>query len=351
MPTALEIEPDAIENDFFALKFDERAELVSIFDKQNGREVLSGKGNVFRFYEDLPGKYDAWDIVATYVEREFDTPAGQIESVTKGDVFTCVTITKTINRSLIRQNIILYNELDRIDFDTFISWHEQEKLLKVGFDVDVEAKKFTRDIAYATIESSNYRYNPYDKAKFEVSAHNFIDMSEDGYGVSILNDCKYGYEVDKNRMIVTLLKAPMNPDPESDRGDHTFCYSLYPHAGSWKDAGTLQQGLAFNNPFASVVIKTESKGELEHSFVRVSADNVPLEALKKCEDEDAYIIRFVEKAGRRTKVDVDFFAEIAKAAEVNLLEREDVEHIGFEGSQLYFEIDPFEIKTFKLFVK
>ena len=85
--------------------------------------------------------------------------------------------------------------------------------------------------------------------------------------------------------------------------------------------------------------------------MRVSADNVPLEALKKCEDEDAYIIRFVEKAGRRTKVDVDFFAEIAKAAEVNLLEREDVEHIGFEGSQLYFEIDPFEIKTFKLFVK
>ncbi len=351
VPAALEIEPDAIENDFFSLKFDERAELVSIFDKQNGREVLSGKGNVFRFYEDLPGKYDAWDIVATYVDREFDTPAGQIESVMKGDVFTCVTITKTINRSLIRQNIILYNELDRIDFDTFISWHEQEKLLKVGFDVDVEAKKFTRDIAYATIESSNYRYNPYDKAKFEVSAHNFIDMSEDGYGVSILNDCKYGYEVDKNRMIVTLLKAPMNPDPESDRGDHTFCYSLYPHAGNWKDAGTLQQGLAFNNPFASVVIKTESKGELEHSFVRVSADNVPLEALKKCEDEDAYIIRFVEKAGRRTKVDVDFFAEIAKAAEVNLLEREDVEHIGFEGSQLYFEIDPFEIKTFKLFVK
>ena len=67
--------------------------------------------------------------------------------------------------------------------------HEKEKLLKVGFDVDVKAQKFTRDIAYATIESSNYRHNPYDKAKFEVSAHNFIDMSEDGYGVSILNDC------------------------------------------------------------------------------------------------------------------------------------------------------------------
>ena len=340
-----------MENDFFALTFDDRAELTGIYDKQNSREVLAGKGNVFRFYEDLPGKYDAWDIVATYVDREFETPAGTIERVVKGDVFTCVTVSKTINRSRIRQNILLYNELDRIDFDTFISWHEKEKLLKVGFDVDIEAKKFTRDIAYATIESSNYRYNPYDKAKFEVSAHNFIDMSEDGYGVSILNDCKYGYEVDKNRMIVTLLKAPMNPDPESDRGDHTFCYSLYPHAGNWKDAGTLTQGLAFNNPLTPVVIKPDSKGDLEHSFVRVSADNVPLEALKKCEDEDAYIIRFVEKAGRRTKVDVEFFAGIEKAAEVNLLEREDQAFDGFYGRQLHFEINPFEIKTFKLFTE
>ena len=75
---------------------------------------------------------------------------------------------------------------------------------------------------------------------------------------------------------------------------------------------------------------------------------MPLEALKKCEDEDAYIIRFVEKAGRRTKVDVDFFAEIARAAEVNLLEREDEAYFGFEGAKLFFDIDPFEIKTFKL---
>ncbi|HBL40638.1 MAG TPA: hypothetical protein DDY98_03335 [Ruminococcaceae bacterium] len=351
VPQAVAADPSTFENDFFSLKFDERAELVSVFDKKNNREVLSGKGNAFRLYEDLPGKYDAWDIVATYVDREFDTPAGKIEGMVKGDVFTCVTVSKVINRSRVLQNIIIYNELDRIDFDTFISWHEQEKLLKVGFDVDIKAQKYTRDIAYATIESSNYRHNPYDKAKFEVSAHNFIDMSEDGYGLSILNDCKYGFEVDKNRMIITLLKAPMNPDPESDRGDHYFTYSLYPHAGDWKDAGTLAQGLAFNNPLTAVEVKPESKGETKGSFVRVSADNVPLEALKKCEDEDAYIIRFVEKAGRRTKVDVDFFTEIAKATEVNLLEREDVAFDGIDGKQLKFEINPFEIKTFKLFVK
>ena len=341
----------ALENDYFSVKIDDSAELTSVFDKKNGREVLSGKGNVFRIYEDLPGKYDAWDIVATYVDRQFDTEPGKVESVITGDVFTCVTISKKIFKSVIRQNIILYRELDRIDFDTFISWHEKEKLLKVGFDVDIKAQKFTRDIAYATIESSNYRHNPYDKAKFEVSAHNFIDMSEDGYGLTILNDCKYGYEVDKQRMIITLLKAPMNPDPESDRGDHYFTYSLYPHAGCWKDAATVTRGLELNNALVPVELSGSDSGATAQSFMKVSAPNVPLECVKKCEDSDDYIVRFVEKAGRRTKVDFTFFADIAKASECDLIERNDVDFDGFEGNKLCFEINPFEIKCFKIKVK
>ncbi len=336
-----------LDSNRFSLKFNDRAELVSLYDKKNSREVLSGTGNVFRIYEDLPGKYDAWDIVATYVDREFETKPGKIESIKKGDVFTVVSVSKDINKSTLKQNIIIYNELDRIDFDTFISWHEQEKLLKVGFDVDIKAQKFTRDIAYATIESSNYRHNPYDKAKFEVSAHNFIDMSEDGYGLSILNDCKYGFEVDGQRMIITLLKAPMNPDPQSDRGDHYFTYSLYPHAGNWKDAETLVRGLELNNRF-DVKELPEGNGTFEKSFMSVSGKNVTLEAVKKCEDGDAFIVRFVEKSGRRTKVDFTFFADIKEAFECDLLERNDVPVKSFGGNSLNFEIKPFEIKCFKL---
>ena len=339
---------NVVENGNFIIKLDERAELVSIFDKKNNREVLSGKGNVFRLYEDLPGKYDAWDIVATYVDRQFDTEPGKVTGIQAGDVFTVVSIEKKVNKSLVKQNIIMYKELDRIDFDTFISWHEQEKLLKVGFDVDVKAQKFTRDIAYATIESSNYRHNPYDKAKFEVSAHNFIDMSEDNYGVSILNDCKYGYEVDEQRMIITLLKAPMNPDPQSDRGDHYFTYSIYPHAGNWKAADTLKMGLEMNNPAVAVDVKADAKGDASKSFIKVDGRNVTLEAVKKCEDEDAYIIRFVEKAGARTDVCAELFADIAEVAECNLLEREDVKVDIACGNKLSFKINPFEIKCYKV---
>lgn len=351
VPCAKQLKGRKAENTSFKLTFDAGAELTSIYDKRAGREVLSGKGNVFRLYEDLPGKYDAWDIVATYVDREFATKPGKIEGIFKGDVFTTVSITKQVGKSTIRQNINLFDRLDRIDFDTFINWNEQEKLLKVGFDVDIKAQKFTRDIAYATIESSNYRHNPYDKAKFEVSAHNFIDMSEDGYGVSILNDCKYGYEVNEQRMIVTLLKAPMNPDPQSDRGDHYFTYSLYPHKGNWKDAATLTRGLELNNPMQAVELENSAGGDSEASFVSVSAANVPLEALKKSEDEDAYIIRFVEKTGRRTAVTVKLFAELAAAAECDLLERNDVPVDTFSGNELSFEIKPFEIKCFKIRTK
>ena len=157
--------------------------------------------------------------------------------------------------------------------------------------------------------------------------------------------------VDKQRMIITLLKAPMNPDPQSDRGDHYFTYSLYPHKNNWKEADTITRGLELNNPFVPVGISAQSAGEVKKSFISVSANNVLLEALKKCEDEEAYILRFVEKTGRRTKTQVSFFAQIDNMTECNLLEREDTAFETFDGNNIEFEIDPFEIKTFKIFLK
>lgn len=338
---------NVIENDRFKLVFDESAELTSIFDKANGRENLEGKGNVFRIYEDMPGKYDAWDIVATYVDIQFETEKGVVEKIERGDVFTSITISKKILKSFVRQNIIIYNDLDRIDFDTFINWQERQKLLKVGFDVSIRSNHYTRDIAYATIENSNYRHNPYDKAKFEVSAHNFIDMSEKDYGLSILNDCKYGFEVDERRMIVTLLKGPLNPDPMSDFGDHYFTYSLYPHAGGWRCAKTLTRGLELNNPLQTVKVESGAKGAAHGSFISLSADNVTLDAVKRCEDEDAFIVRVVEKTGAESDITLTFFKEIKEAFECNLLERDD-SPVPFGSNSVQFLIKPFEIKTFKL---
>jgi len=336
----------ATENDRFSLQFNDSAELISIFDKANNREILDGPGNAFRIYEDMPGKYDAWDIAESYSDIEFETQPGKIECIEAGEVFTAITITKNILKSRLRQSILLYNELDRIDFDTWIDWQERQKLLKVEFNTDIRAEKYTRDIAYATMENSCFRHNPFDKAKFEVPAHNFIDLSEKGYGLSILNDCKYGYEVHERRMMVSLLKGPLNPDPQSDYGEHTFTYSLYPHAGDWRPSGTLSAGLALNNPM-QVVALGEGKSAPTGSFMDVSAENVTLEAVKKSEAGDAFIVRVVEKTGASADVTLTFFKDIAQASECNLLEREDVP-CAFDGSRVRFTIRPYEIRTFKL---
>ena len=338
-----------IENDRFALTLDDSATLVSIYDKLNGREVLApgGKGNCFRLFEDMPGGYDAWDIVATYVDREFELKDGVVKDIVSGDVYTMISIEKEVLKSVIHQNIIIYNDLDRIDFDTHISWHEDQKLLKVFFDVDLQTKNYTRDIAYATMECCSYRYNPYDKAKFEVNAHNWIDMSDEDYGVSLLNDCKYGHEVNEHTMILTLLKAPIKPDPQSDRGDHYFTYSLYPHAGTWKRADTLTRGLEINNPLVAAVPKGSADCPDAGSFISINCDNITLEAVKKCEEEDAYIVRMVEKTGRTTNAQIKLFANITYAAECDLIERND-EPIEFSGDTISFTAKPFEIKNYKV---
>ena len=341
-----------IENARFKLTLDDNATLVSIFDKQNNREVIQkgGKGNDFRLFEDMPGGYDAWDIVATYVDREYELKDGVVKDIVAGDVYTMISIEKDVLKSKINQNIIIYNELDRIDFDTFISWHEDQKLLKVFFDVDLQTKTYTRDIAYATMECCSYRYNPYDKAKFEVNAHNWIDMSDEDYGVSLLNDCKYGHEVYEHKMILTLLKAPIKPDPTSDRGDHYFTYSIYPHADTWKKAETLTRGLEINHPLVPVLLEKNGEKAIADSFITLSADNMTLEAVKKCEEEDAYIVRMVEKKGKSVDASVKFFAPLTYAAECDLIERND-EPVEFEGDTIKFHATPFEIKNYKVKIK
>ena len=341
-----------IENDNFKLVLDDNATLISIYDKKNRREVISkgGKGNDFRLFEDMPGGYDAWDIVATYVDREFELKDGIVKDIVKGDVYTMISIEKDVLKSKIEQNIIIYNDLDRIDFDTHISWHEDQKLLKVFFDVDLQTKNYTRDIAYATMECCSYRYNPYDKAKFEVNAHNWIDMSDEDYGVSLLNDCKYGHEVNEHKMILTLLKAPIKPDPKSDRGDHYFTYSLYPHAETWKKAKTLERGLEINHPLVPVDIKSEGELGADKSFITLTSDSMTLEAVKKCEEEDAYIIRMVEKKGKSVDASVKFFAPLTYAAECDLIERNDVP-VEFDGDTISFHATPFEIKNYKVKIK
>lgn len=282
------------------------------------------------------------------MDKEIGLEGGRLECIRKGSVCTEIFLSKKILDSELKQRIVLYEELDRIDFDTYIDWKERRKLLKVEFDVDLYTKNYTSDIAYAVIERSACRYNKTDKAKFEASAHNFIDMSDEDYGVSLLNDCKYGHEVDGNRMMITLLKGPMNPDPESDLGEHYFTYSLYPHKDKWTRAETLMRGLQLNQPLEAVPLNAPLDMLCcAKSFVSVSADNILLEAFKKSEDGTGYILRLSEKKGRGSKAEVSLFKKVSKVYECSMIERNEV-CFAADTDKICLQMTPFEVKTFKL---
>jgi alpha-mannosidase len=341
-----------LENDFFVVKLNGEGEIVSLVDKRAGREVIkhNGKGNVFKIYEDIPSAYEAWDITLQYLDRELTPEKGEVSEGENGPVCAWVTVRKKFFNSVLRQKIIIYRDIPRIDFETEIDWVERKKLLKVGFDVDIMSTHYTSDIPFGTIDRPNYRFVDADKGKFEVCAHQWIDMSQEDYGVSILNDCKYGHEVTEQSMRLTLLKGPTFPDPDSDIELHHFTYSLYPHAGSWQQARTIQRALELNVPSHAVMLD-ETKGALpaSYSFAEVSNPNITLEVLKKAEDSDDCILRVVDRCGQTAQTSVRLFAKIKKAVECDLMERElKTRDVAIKDDVLAFTIRPYEIKTFKM---
>ncbi|MBP3359983.1 MAG: alpha-mannosidase [Clostridia bacterium] len=337
---------DRAENRYFSLHFADNGEIDEFIDKREERNILKNKGNVFKMYQDVPSRYDMWDIVYDYKDRPVDLPGGKIIGAERGDVFTAVIIEKKMLSSVLRQKVILYNELDRVDFLTWIDWHENKKLLKVGFDVDIAADKYTCDIAYSSIDRPNNRFTSYEEAKFEVCAHNWIDMSEEGYGISILNDGKYGYDVTGSVMSISLLKAASRPDDTADRGEHQFTYSVYPHKNSWKRGGTVTAARALNNPPGIVEISGDGNDRTD-SFISVNHDNLLIEAVKESEDKKGIIVRVLEKCGVNTKAEVSLYAAPKKAYECDLMENVTGD-CAADTNKIKFRIGAYEVKTFKI---
>lgn len=341
-----------LENELIRVQFDEEGQLISLFDKEVQRELIpeNFKGNKFRLFDDKPGKYDAWDIVDSYRKNEIDiTDNCKLEIDEYGPLRKSLILEKSIGDSYLEQKIIIYNNSKRIDFETKIDWVERQKLLKVDFPVNINSTYATYDIAYGNIERSNHRNTSYDEAKFEVPAHLWMDLSQSDYGVSILNDCKYGYECDDNIMKITLLKGSVYPDPEADKGVHKFTYSLYPHNADWRDANIIEKSLDFNNQLVGIKTKV-NKNELnkKQSFIKSFDDNITLEAFKVAEDGKGVIIRVVEQKNRTTKSQIEFSKKIRKAFKCNLMEKDEGKLI-FDNNRLDINLAPYEIFTARIY--
>ena len=351
---AIKISSDKLENKYFTIEIDSKGTFSSIYDKVNKRQVLkeNEKGNKILAFEDKPMDYDNWDIDIFYQEKMWEVDeVEKIEVIEQGPVRGCVRVYKKFLDSKIIQDIYIYSDIPRIDFDTYVDWKEDQILLKTAFPVDVHTDKATYEIQFGNVERATHWNTSWDTAKFEVCAHKWADLSEDKFGVSLLNDCKYGHDIKDSNMRLTLLKSGIEPNDKADREEHRFIYSLYPHEGDWKDAKTTQMAYCLNVPLYAKV-KEPQKGTLPSilSLMAVNADNVIIDTVKKAEDSDDIIIRVYECYNRRTNATLSFPTTLQDVTECNLMEKT-LTPMCFNEKSFAFEIKPYEIKTFKVKMK
>ncbi|MED4203605.1 alpha-mannosidase [Neobacillus mesonae] len=333
-----------LETPYYLVEWNEFGQLTKIYDKEAQRPVLAegGNGNVLQIFEDKPLAHDAWDIDLFYQEKmEEIRDIATFEVLENGELSFSILATWKYHHSEISQRMVFYHNDRRIDFATNVDWHEKRKLLKASFPVDIRATEATYDIQFGNVKRPTHWNTSWDMAKFETVGHQWADLSEPDYGVSLLNDSKYGYDIKENVMRLTLLKSAIHPDPQADQGQHSFTYSLYPHLGDWREAKTVEKAWDLNEPLLAV----EGKWTKEESFLEIDSDHVWVDAIKPAYDGNGIIVRVHEYEGRRGKLSLNIRKDITSWVETNLME----EPIAAQStSPIELEIKPYEIKTIRI---
>ena len=337
-----------LENDLLRVEIGIDGTLHRVYDRELGREVLAGRGNRLWAYVDKPPNWDAWDIDADYeLEGEEVSAVEKVEVVEEGPLRVAVRVERGWRSSRIVQTYRLLAGSRRLDVETEIEWREREILLRALFPVNVRSHEATFETMYGAHRRPTHTNTSWDAARFEVSAHRFVDLSEPGYGVALLNDGKYGHSVRENVLGLSLLRSPLYPDPFADEGDHSFTYSLFPHPGDWTEAGVVDEAFALNSPlFAGPA----SRHGLSNEFGLVVVEGVKLAlgALKMAKDGRDVVLRLYEPHGARGTAALRFAVEVERVERVNLLEEPEGGVLPVENGVLRLEVRPFEVVTLRI---
>lgn len=338
-----------IENELLKVTFNEKYHIVSIYDKKNEREVISdgAEANVFEIFENYPRAYDAWEITEYYKQKKWIADGvDKIEVINESGI-AGIRVYRSYMKSKFVQTITLKEGAARVDFDTHVDWHEDHVLLKTAFPLDIISDNATYDIQFGYIQRPTHRNTSWDEAKFEVSGHKWADLSDSGYGVSLLNDCKYGYNCEENVLKLTLLTSQTYPNPVADRGEHDFSYAILPHAGAVVCGDTIKEGYLFNKPLEAVKVTGTGNVPAEYGLVESSSEGFAVETIKKGEYGEDIIARGYECFGSKRKVSLTFGFDVKKAYLCDLMENE-LEEIEVKNNSVSFNVGNFEIITLKL---
>lgn len=345
---------ECVENSFYRLKLNKQGQFASFYDKRVNREILKEGmcGNVLMTFEDKPFQFDNWNLEHYYTEKFWEvTELTQKEITETGPLRYSIRLTYQYLDSVIVETLRFYPDSSRIDLDFAIDWKEDQLFLKLLFPLELNTNEASFDIQYGNVTRSTARNTSWDCARFEVCCQKWMDVSEEGYGVSFLNDCKYGVSVEENVVGISLIKCGTYPNPKADRGRHVFSIAMYPHLWRWQEADTVREAYRFNNPLRGVVSAAETSGEKPEVLpvIQTDASNVIVETVKRAEDGGSLILRLYECKNRYTNVSCKLHPKIQKAWECNMLE-EDKEELPVKENGFRFVMKPYEIKTLRLYV-
>ena len=340
-----------VENDFFILQLDKAGRFVKLFDKRLNRDLIkeSYKANEFHVFEDIPSCYDNWEIEQYYYEKfKILIDDAEITVVDEG----CrkgFCVKRKYAESIISQYIYLYNSIERIDVKNVIDWKESNQLLKIAFPFNIHANKAIYDIQFGNVERNTHRNTSWDTAKFEVCAHKWVDVSEYGYGVSLLNDCKYGYSIDEGVLKLTAIKCGTWPNERADKNVHIFSYSIFPHKGDFREGNTVREAYLFNQALSYTTVDENNHGILPnyYEFVKTDNENIVIDTIKLAENGDGIIVRLFDAYNCKSNIKLDFARKIKSVYLCDLLENE-LYCLGSNGNSVSFEMNNYEIATFKI---
>jgi alpha-mannosidase len=349
--TALCVASNLLENDLLRAEFNLHGEITRLYDKACEREVLATgqAGNQFQAFEDRPVDSDAWDIDSFYEDKPLaldgSTTARVIEN---GPLRATIEFQRQFLHSQVIQRVSLAYNSSRLDFDTWVDWHERHILLKVAFPVNILSPFATYEIQWGSIQRPTHRNTSWEQARFEVCAQKWADLSEGGYGVSLLNDCKYGHDVHDNALRLSLLRGSTSPDPQADQGEHHFIYSLLPHKDGW-EIETAAHAYALNDPLFVFQANDQENKSASGLFLLVSASspNIIIETVKVAEDGNGIIVRLYEYQRKRGPVVLKTGFHLAQVWRADILERNQ-SVVTSTDDQIEITVSPFEIVTLRL---
>ena len=364
-----------LENSFLKVTVNpQKGDLDSIFDKINQREVLKGTGNKLQAFEDKGQYWDGWNIDPNYEQHPLpDTELKSIQWLDFGHIQQRIRVIKTLGKSEFIQDYVLQSNSSILKIINNVDWQESHVVVKAAFNFNLNSDYATYQIPCGAIARPTKGQTEAEKAKWEVSALKWADLTDNNgqYGVSLLNDCKHGYDSQCDRLRLTLLRSSMWPEPNADIGKHQFTYAIYPHQNDWRKAQTVRKSYELNLPLRVTILdktildktildKIDGKDRDNRllpmgKFIDLSADNLVLMCFKSAKDNNL-ILRCYEchgtTANLQLQVQLQGDLNCGMGDLTNLLEKTIKKSDTVNSNRVgYVEIKPWEISTFKLHLR